>query len=91
MTSVYIEASALFRRYTDEPGADAMDTIVSFMESGKVTGQISLLSIPEILRFVGMPSSIAANMRQILYGGLLVAFMMFRPKGILGQFGFRRD
>lgn len=59
--------------------------------SGSIVGAILLVSIPEILRFVGMPSSIAANMRQILYGGLLVAFMMFRPKGILGQFGFRRD
>jgi amino acid/amide ABC transporter membrane protein 2, HAAT family (TC 3.A.1.4.-) len=59
--------------------------------SGSIVGAILLVSIPEILRFVGMPSSIAANMRQILYGGLLVAFMMFRSKGILGQFGFRRD
>jgi branched-chain amino acid transport system permease protein len=59
--------------------------------SGSIVGAILLVSIPEILRFIGMPSSIAANMRQILYGGLLVAFMMFRPKGILGQFGFRRD
>lgn len=59
--------------------------------SGSIVGAILLVSIPEILRFVGMPSSIAANMRQILYGGLLVAFMMFRPQGILGQFSFRRD
>jgi ABC-type branched-subunit amino acid transport system permease subunit len=27
--------------------------------------------------FVGMPNSIAANMRQIIYGGILI-FMMFR-------------
>jgi branched-chain amino acid transport system permease protein len=59
--------------------------------SGSIIGAVLLVSIPEILRFVGMPSSIAANMRQILYGGLLVAFMMFRPKGILGEFSFRRD
>jgi branched-chain amino acid transport system permease protein len=59
--------------------------------SGSIVGAVLLVSIPEVLRFVGMPSSIAANMRQILYGGLLVAFMVFRPKGILGQFGFRRD
>jgi branched-chain amino acid transport system permease protein len=59
--------------------------------SGSIIGAVLLVSIPEILRFIGMPSSIAANMRQILYGGLLVAFMMFRPKGILGEFSFRRD
>lgn len=59
--------------------------------SGPIIGAILLVSIPELLRFIGMPSAIAANMRQILYGGLLVAFMMFRPKGIFGEFSFRRD
>ena len=58
--------------------------------SGSIIGAVLLISIPELLRFVGMPSSIAANMRQILYGGLLVLFMMFRPKGIYGEFGFRK-
>lgn len=57
---------------------------------GSIVGAMLLVSIPEILRFIGMPSSIAANMRQILYGGLLVAFMMFRPKGIWGEFEFER-
>lgn len=56
---------------------------------GSIIGAILLVSIPELLRFIGMPSSIAANMRQILYGGLLVIFMMFRPKGIYGEFGFK--
>lgn len=59
--------------------------------SGSVIGAVLLVSVPELLRFLGMPSSIAANMRQILYGGLLVVFMMFRPKGILGEFGFRKE
>ncbi len=58
---------------------------------GSIIGAILLVSIPELLRFVGMPSSIAANMRQILYGGLLVAFMMFRPKGIWGEFSFTKE
>jgi branched-chain amino acid transport system permease protein len=57
---------------------------------GSIVGAILLVSIPELLRFVGMPSSIAANMRQILYGGLLVVFMIYRPKGILGEYGFER-
>ncbi|MBI4548913.1 MAG: branched-chain amino acid ABC transporter permease [Ignavibacteriae bacterium] len=59
--------------------------------SGSIIGAILLVSIPELLRFLGMPSSVAANMRQILYGGLLVAFMMFRPQGIWGEFSFRRE
>ena len=58
---------------------------------GSIIGAILLVSIPEFLRFVDIPNAIAANMRQILYGGLLVAFMMFRPKGIWGEFSFRRE
>lgn len=42
-----------------------------------------LVILPEALRFLGMPNNIAANMRQIIYGILLV-FVMFRySKGFL--------
>ncbi|MFA6243923.1 MAG: branched-chain amino acid ABC transporter permease [Candidatus Hydrogenedentales bacterium] len=58
---------------------------------GPVVGAIVLVSLPEILRFVGLPSSVAANMRQILYGGALVACMMWRPQGLIGEFSFRRN
>jgi branched-chain amino acid transport system permease protein len=58
---------------------------------GPVVGAIVLVSLPELLRFTGLPSSIAANMRQILYGGLLVAFMMWRPQGFLGLYSFKKD
>lgn len=57
---------------------------------GPILGAIILVSLPEILRFLDVPNSIAANLRQILYGGLLVGFMMLRPKGIWGQYGFDR-
>lgn len=36
-----------------------------------------LVLLPEALRFVGMPSSIAANMRQIIYGFALI-FVIYR-------------
>ena len=58
---------------------------------GPVVGAVVLVMLPEILRFVGMPSSVAANIRQILYGGLLVAFMMWRPQGLVGKFGFQLE
>lgn len=57
---------------------------------GSIIGAIILVTLPEALRFIGLPNAIAANLRQIFYGGLLVAFMMFRPKGIWGEFSFRR-
>ncbi|MDL1958215.1 MAG: hypothetical protein LWX01_06740 [Deltaproteobacteria bacterium] len=49
-----------------------------------------LVILPEALRFVGMPSAIAANMRQIIYGGLLVMFMLFRPQGFIGEYSFKK-
>jgi branched-chain amino acid transport system permease protein len=58
---------------------------------GPVIGAIVLVTLPELLRFIGLPSSIAANIRQILYGGLLVAFMMWRPQGLVGKFRFRLE
>ena len=50
MRSVYIEASALFRAYKEEPGSDVMDYLFGLMESEKVIGLTSQLSVPEILR-----------------------------------------
>lgn len=57
---------------------------------GSVVGAIILVALPELLRFIGLPNAVAANLRQIFYGGLLVAFMMFRPKGIWGEFTFKQ-
>jgi len=52
---------------------------------GSVIAAAFLVFLPEILRFVGMPNAIAANMRQIIYGGILI-FMMFRySKGFVGK------
>jgi len=56
---------------------------------GPVVGAVVLVVLPELLRFIGLPSSMAANVRQILYGGLLVAFMMWRPQGFLGKYAFQ--
>lgn len=42
-----------------------------------------LVILPEALRFIGMPSNIAANMRQIIYGLALVVMMFKYSKGFL--------
>ncbi len=57
--------------------------------SGSILGAIVLVIIPESLRFLGIPTAFAANMRQILYGALLVLFMIFRPKGFIGEYEFK--
>jgi len=55
---------------------------------GSFLGALILVLFPELLRFVGLPSSIAAPMRQMLYGLLLVALMTLRPRGLIGRFTF---
>jgi branched-chain amino acid transport system permease protein len=56
---------------------------------GPFVGAVVLVALPEALRFVGLPSAIAANLRQILYGSLLVIMMMFRPQGLIGKYRFQ--
>jgi len=56
--------------------------------AGPVFGALILIGLPEILRFVGLPYSVASNVRQIIYGMLLVLILMFRPGGVVGGFSF---
>ncbi|MDP2930106.1 MAG: branched-chain amino acid ABC transporter permease [bacterium] len=53
---------------------------------GSIVGAMVLVIFPELLRFLGLPSSIAAPLRQMIYGLLLVALMIFRPKGLIGKY-----
>lgn len=48
---------------------------------GSAIAAAVLVILPEALRFVGMPSNIAANMRQIIYGFALVIMMFRYSKG----------
>lgn len=57
---------------------------------GPVFGAFTLVLLPELLRFLGLPSSVAANIRQILYGAMLVLFMIWRPQGFIGEYTFQR-
>ncbi len=53
---------------------------------GAVLGAVCLILLPEILRFVGFPDDIAAQMRQVTYGVLLILLMIFRPQGLVGEY-----
>ena len=57
---------------------------------GPVIGAVVLVILPEALRFLGLPIGVAANLRQVIYGIVLVAVMMFRPQGLVGRYGFGR-
>jgi len=53
---------------------------------GAVLGAVCLILLPEILRFVGFPDDIAAQMRQVTYGVILILLMLFRPQGLVGEY-----
>ncbi len=57
---------------------------------GPVVGAVVLVALPEALRFLGLPTAAAANLRQIIYGALLVLMMMARPQGLVGRYAFGR-
>jgi branched-chain amino acid transport system permease protein len=52
---------------------------------GPVLGALFVVVLPEILRFVGLPDAVAANLRQIIYGLTLVLVMYYRPQGLWGK------
>jgi branched-chain amino acid transport system permease protein len=53
--------------------------------TGPIIGTMIMISLPEILRFVGLPDAVAANVREIIYGGMLAVLMYWRPQGIAGE------
>ena len=56
---------------------------------GSFVGAAILVIFPELLRFLGMPSSVAAPLRQMIYGLLLIVLMLYRPQGIMGRYRWK--
>jgi branched-chain amino acid transport system permease protein len=52
---------------------------------GPVLGAFVLVAVPEMLRFVGLPSTTGGLVRQGLYGLLLVLILFWKPSGLLGK------
>jgi branched-chain amino acid transport system permease protein len=57
--------------------------------TGSFVGAFVLIAFPEMLRFLDMPSSVAAPLRQMIYGLLLIGLMLKRPQGIMGKYKFK--
>ena len=53
---------------------------------GSLLGALFLILLPEALRFVGLPNDIAAQMRQVIYGVILILLMLYRPQGLVGEY-----
>jgi ABC-type branched-subunit amino acid transport system permease subunit/ABC-type branched-subunit amino acid transport system ATPase component len=52
---------------------------------GSLVGAVILAVLPELLKFVDMPSDIADKVRQMLYGLLLILILRLRPQGLLPE------
>ncbi len=52
---------------------------------GSVFGTVLLLLLPEVLRFLDLPSSMIGPLRQIFFSLILIFIIYFRPKGIFGE------
>ena len=53
---------------------------------GPILGVAVMIFLPEFLRFLGLPDSIAPNLREILYGTALILLMYLRPSGLAGSY-----
>jgi branched-chain amino acid transport system permease protein len=52
---------------------------------GSVVGSALLIGIPEALRFVPGTATLVGPLRSAIFGALLIAFMRFRPEGLLPE------
>ena len=56
---------------------------------GPMAGVTFMIILPEVLRFVGLPDSVAANLREIIYGVMLVVIVYTKPKGLAGAYAIK--
>jgi branched-chain amino acid transport system permease protein len=57
--------------------------------AGSVLGVVLLVAFNESLRFIGLPSQFVGPLQQAMYGLLLIALMIFRRRGLVGEYDFR--
>jgi branched-chain amino acid transport system permease protein len=57
--------------------------------AGPLVGTVLLLLLPEVLRFVNIPGAIAPNVRQVIYGVLIILIMRYRPQGLVGEYRYQ--
>ena len=52
---------------------------------GSIVATFVIILIPEIFRFVSLPTSIIGPARQIIYAIILIGMLLYRPRGLLGR------
>lgn len=53
--------------------------------AGSIIGPFLLMAIPQLLTMIDIPSTLLGPVRQLSYGLILIAFMVWRPQGIAGR------
>lgn len=56
---------------------------------GSFLGVLILIFVPEILRLIAIPSTLAANINMVIYGVILIGIMRFRPRGLAGTYVYK--
>ena len=91
-------AGAVYASYTSyiDPSLASMDQSILLLSmvfvggmgnlKGPLAGAAILLLIPEVLRFMHIPDAVAAEIRVMLYGLLLVLIVRFKPEGVAGDY-----
>lgn len=52
---------------------------------GPVAGAVVLVILPELLMMVGISQQSASELRQVVFGLVLIALMFYRPRGLFGD------
>ena len=53
--------------------------------AGSIIGPFVLIAVPQVLAMIDLPSTAVGPTRQLIYGLILIAFMLWRPQGIAGK------
>lgn len=90
-------AGSLYATYTSyiDPSSFTLDESILILSLvlvggigriiGPVAGALIYVLLPELLKVLQLPDSVAANMRMVLFGLLLIFIVRFRPQGLLGK------
>ena len=52
---------------------------------GSIAATFIIIIIPELIRFIDLPSSVLGPLRQIIYAAILIGILLWRPRGIYGR------
>ncbi|MEX2411373.1 MAG: branched-chain amino acid ABC transporter permease [Candidatus Paceibacterota bacterium] len=55
---------------------------------GSFAGALFYVLLPEVLRFLDIPDSVAANLRIMIFALVLILVVMFKPHGFFGNYKF---